>query len=232
MSTQGGGDSAAEQAAALRRRAAAAKKARAAGTAPRKGQSATALGKDAKAWAAGAVGEERTAVQLARLGPSEAIVLHDRLLDPTRPWNLDHVVVALSGAFFVDAKNWRGHINVYRGSLWRHWTAGPKAGRQHASMDSELDKVREMTVIATRRLGWPMHGVIALAGSNSTDFEGPALVRGVTVVAVKDLPRWLRAGPQKIRAEDLPVLARAAERTFPPAVVTAPKTGWQTRMGG
>jgi hypothetical protein len=62
------------------------------------------------AWATGATGEEMLADRLARTCP-EAIVLHDRRL-PGRRTNLDHIAVAPSGVYVIDAKRYRGKIEV------------------------------------------------------------------------------------------------------------------------
>jgi hypothetical protein len=64
-----------------------------------------------RAWAKGAVGEERLATILAEL---EGVrVLHDRRV-PGKPWNIDHVVISLAGVFVVDAKNYGGEVRIKR----------------------------------------------------------------------------------------------------------------------
>src|SRR5690606_23007100 len=61
------------------------------------------------AWKEGALGEERVAVILAdRLG-NQAVLLHDRRVPGTRG-NIDHVVVASSGVWVVDAKRYSGKV--------------------------------------------------------------------------------------------------------------------------
>lgn len=226
-----GGDSAAQRAAEIRRKAAAAKQARDNGTrrAP-KGQSQTALTRDAKAWAAGAVGEERVARQLARLNRTEGVVLNDRLLDPAKAWNLDHLVIAPMGVLFVDAKNWRGDLAVWKGALWRHYNAGPKAGRKSEPMTSEVAKVSGMAAHASARLRYPVRPVICLAGSRAREFDQAAVVSGVVVIAADRIARWIRDSPPTVRPADLPVLAAAAERLFPPAGPARPLSEFERRL--
>jgi hypothetical protein len=62
-----------------------------------------------RAWAAGAIGEERLAETLAAV---EGIrVLNDRRVPRTRG-NIDHVIVAPGGVFVVDAKRLQGRIEI------------------------------------------------------------------------------------------------------------------------
>jgi len=62
------------------------------------------------AWATGAAGEEALATHLASRCP-DVIVLHDRRLPRSRA-NIDHLAVAPSGVYVIDAKRYRGKIEV------------------------------------------------------------------------------------------------------------------------
>ena len=62
------------------------------------------------AWKTGAAGEEMLAAHLAKTCP-EVIVLHDRRI-PRRRTNIDHLAVAPSGVFVIDAKRYKGKIEV------------------------------------------------------------------------------------------------------------------------
>jgi hypothetical protein len=76
---------------------------------PRLGLLRLAL-QEERAWENGAVGEEQVAASLARRCP-EVLVLHDRRL-PGRRANIDHLAIAPSGAFVIDAKRYKGKIEV------------------------------------------------------------------------------------------------------------------------
>ncbi|GGZ23637.1 hypothetical protein GCM10010387_16040 [Streptomyces inusitatus] len=66
----------------------------------------TARGRQADQWAAGAVGERRTAARLRPLAREGWTVLHDRAL-PTGRANVDHLVISPSGIVIVlDSKKW------------------------------------------------------------------------------------------------------------------------------
>ena len=62
-----------------------------------------------RAWAQGAAGEAKLAAAL--VGVPNLMVLHDRRVPKTRG-NIDHLLIAPAGIFVVDAKNYRGRIEV------------------------------------------------------------------------------------------------------------------------
>jgi hypothetical protein len=66
--------------------------------------------KHEKAWATGAAGEEELAAFLARRCP-DTIVLHDRRM-PGRRTNIDHLAVGPTGVHVIDAKRYKGKIEV------------------------------------------------------------------------------------------------------------------------
>ncbi len=68
------------------------------------------------AWKVGAVGEEAVAKALNSLVGDGVHVLHDRRI-PKSKANIDHIVVSSAGVMIVDAKNYRGKIEVTRSSL-------------------------------------------------------------------------------------------------------------------
>jgi len=78
----------------------------------RMGRIAKALSDDpqtTKAWETGAVGEERVAKVLQhRLGDA-AVLLHDRKVPSTRG-NIDHLAIAASGVWIIDAKRYGGKV--------------------------------------------------------------------------------------------------------------------------
>lgn len=104
-----------------------------------------------RAWATGARGEERLATALAGLDGVQ--LLHDRRIPGTRG-NIDHVVVGPAGVFVVDAKAYKGLIQIRN----RGWFFKPDyrlyVGRRDCSQLA-LD------------LGWQVKAVeIALASAN------------------------------------------------------------------
>lgn len=61
------------------------------------------------AWAKGSEGERRLGANLERETADRAIILHDRKVPRTRG-NIDHIAVAPSGIWVIDAKNYRGLV--------------------------------------------------------------------------------------------------------------------------
>lgn len=70
----------------------------------------SATGTGEKSWATGAEGEELVAESLASRCP-EVPVLHDRRMPGSRA-NIDHVAAAGTGVYVIDAKRYRGRVEV------------------------------------------------------------------------------------------------------------------------
>src|SRR5688572_673792 len=67
-----------------------------------------------RAWARGAEGEERIARRLAKLlGSNGVVLMHDRRLPGSRT-NIDHIAVAPSGVWVIDAKRYKGKVSVVK----------------------------------------------------------------------------------------------------------------------
>jgi hypothetical protein len=70
-----------------------------------------------RAWAAGAQGEEWVGGNLERLLSNKALLLHDRRVPRTRG-NIDHIAIAASGVWVVDAKNYSGRVELRDAGGW------------------------------------------------------------------------------------------------------------------
>ena len=68
-----------------------------------------------KAWARGAEGERRLAAHLTRVLGGRAVFLHDRKHGRA---NIDHLVVASSGVWVIDAKNYGGKVEYRNVGGW------------------------------------------------------------------------------------------------------------------
>lgn len=60
-----------------------------------------------KAWATGAVGEERLGARLDSLVSESIAVLHDRRIPGTKA-NIDHIAITTAGIWVIDAKRYKG----------------------------------------------------------------------------------------------------------------------------
>jgi hypothetical protein len=176
---------------------------------------AVELEREAGAWQAGAEGEDRVAAALRHL-PGGCRVLHDRLLHPTTSGvNLDHLAVTPAGIFLIDAKNWAGNVTVYEGNVWQH-TSAPGRGASSAPKHRELLKVAWAAGEMEKVLGHPVIPVLALAGNRTARFE-PVRVRGVEVVPLSALVRWLASRHGQLTSGDVDRLALRAGLAFPEA---------------
>lgn len=95
-------------------------------------------------WDTGAAGEEALAVHLAKTCP-EVIVLHDRRMPRSRA-NIDHLAVAPSGVFVIDAKRYKGKIEVRK-----HSFGNPRLvikGRDKTTLVEGLSRQREAVLAA------------------------------------------------------------------------------------
>lgn len=62
-----------------------------------------------KAWAKGSEGERRLAAHLVSTVGDRVVMLHDRRIPGSRA-NIDHLVVAASGIWIIDAKSYKGKV--------------------------------------------------------------------------------------------------------------------------
>jgi hypothetical protein len=89
---------------------------------PRIGGLVLALSDDPQsttAWAVGARGEELLAKRLDSLADQGVLTLHDRRVPGTQA-NIDHIVIAPSGVYVIDAKRYKGRPSLrVEGGLFR-----------------------------------------------------------------------------------------------------------------
>jgi hypothetical protein len=118
------------------------------------------------AWERGAAGEEELAGSLARRCP-EAIVLHDRRM-PVGRANIDHIAIAPSGIWVIDAKRHRGRVEVRR-----PWFGEPElriGGRNRTKLVAGLDRQVDVVRAVTEELApdMPVRGCLCFVGGQAT----------------------------------------------------------------
>jgi Nuclease-related domain len=153
-----------------------------------------------KAWATGARGEEIVGAMLDRLTERGVHVLHDRRI-PGGPANIDHIAVAASGVFVIDAKHYKGQPRLrVDGGLFR-----PRierlfvAGRDRTNLAAGVHK--QMGLI-TRALGLdsdvevPIVGKLCFVEADWPLLGGSFSVQDVEALSPRVLRKeLLRAGP-------------------------------------
>ena len=162
-----------------------------------------------KAWNTGAEGERRVAEVLASVSGIE--ILHDRLAPGRGSANIDHIVVAPSGVFVIDAKKYSGCLEVRdKGSMFRTDERLYVNGRDRTAL---LDGVRRQVADVRTVLGdeWdhiPVRPALCFIGCEWTRLKEKNL-GGVAVVWPKALPKLVSAdGPHRAQADALATLLR------------------------
>ena len=151
---------------------------------------------DAIAWRRGAAGERRTARLLAALERHGWAVLHD-LAVPGSQANIDHLVIGPGGVFVIDAKQYRGRLQLDpSGRLWH--------GRY--PLTPILRAVSFEADQAAQVLPNPAVAVVPIVAVHGAQVPlGKVVVEGVPVVSARRVPSMLRAlpavlGPQRVAA--------------------------------
>ena len=114
-----------------------------------------------QAWERGAIGEELLAKRLSEL-PEPTRVLNDRRIPGTRA-NIDHIVVAPSGVWVVDAKlykNKRPELRVEGGIIRPRVESLRIGGRDGTSLVAGLGKQVALMRAALDGTGVPVHGAL------------------------------------------------------------------------
>jgi len=129
-------------------------------------------------WATGAAGEEALARTLATRCP-DVPVLHDRRMPRSRA-NIDHLAVTASGVYVIDAKRYKGKVEVRK-----PFFADPKlviAGRDKTKLVEGLDRQVGSVLAAMLEIAphVPVHGCFCFVPPEGAD-NGLPLMRTLRV---------------------------------------------------
>lgn len=167
-----------------------------------------------RAWARGAAGEEAIAAALARRCTDAVILLHDRRLPGSRA-NIDHLAVAPSGVWVIDAKKHSGKVHVSKPLF------GPPqlkvAGRDWSKLGAGLTRqvAAVQRALAEARVTVPVSGVLCFVDADlpltrTLTFEGHQLVHP------RGLAKRLNA-PGNVTSEQAHQIAAMLAARFPVA---------------
>lgn len=156
----------------------------------------------------GARGERITATVLNPRSGNGWYILHD-LAIPQSKANIDHVVIAPSGVFVVDSKNWSRSPKVGGGTLW----VGRFPQRHElATLKWEVEQVNAVLRAALGEGNPEAIGVISLTGDAP---RGSTItVDGITALAVENLVGHIAARPTVLNLEHVGLIAHALDRSF------------------
>ena len=178
-----------------------------------------------KAWDTGATGEEVLGAHLASSCP-EVVVLHDRRM-PGSSANIDHIAVASSGVFVIDAKRYKGRIEVRRPFLGDAalYINGRRKTQLVEGLRRQVEAVRERLGIIDQDV--PVHGCfcflnpVGQAGGSGLPLFRTLNIDGYPLYYPRRLAKRLNR-PGSIDTERRAVLTEALVELFPS--MTQPRT--------
>lgn len=173
-----------------------------------------------KAWATGAAGEEVLAQLLHKRCP-DVPVLHDRRMPRSRA-NIDHLAIASSGVHVIDAKRYKGKIEVRKPLFGeeRLLIAGRDKAKLVEGLKRQVDAVR--TALDSAGSQVPVHGCFCFV--NPKGQSGGSAIPLLRTLSIDGLPLYYprRLAKRLNRAGDLGAdeafaLAKTLGGMFPPA---------------
>jgi hypothetical protein len=172
-----------------------------------------------RAWARGALGEELLGKRLDGLSDHGVRLLHDRRIRGTRA-NIDHIAIAPSGVFVIDAKRYQGrpHLRV-TGGLLRPVTETLLVGRRDCTklvegVHKQIEKVRD--ALTSTAFDIPVRGMLCFVEADWPLIGGSFTTKGVDVLWPKKAAQRL-AQPGPLTADHVELLQRHLADAFPPA---------------
>ncbi|HZJ05204.1 MAG TPA: nuclease-related domain-containing protein [Nocardioidaceae bacterium] len=174
-----------------------------------------------RAWDVGAHGEEVFAASLDRLADAGLYFLHDRRIPPTRA-NIDHIVIAPTGVYVIDAKNYTGRAQLrVTGGIFSPRVEKLMVGRRDCtklvdSVHKQVDRVSEL--LARDGIGQdvPVHGMLCFVEGDWPVLGGSFTIGGLDVLWPKKARKIITA-PGPLGDDRLRVLHRHLTGEFPPA---------------
>ena len=174
----------------------------------------------AASWSKGSGGESRLAAFVAREVGDAVIPLHDRLIPGTRG-NIDHLFIAATGVWVVDAKAYKGKVaRRDAGPFWRRETELYVGGRNRTPLTKGVMKQvmavkvalePDPTLKATK-----IYGSLCFVDSDWGLFDEPFSVGSVWVAYPGALKKALKRDGLLSR-EAMERIARRLALSFPPA---------------
>ena len=175
-----------------------------------------------KAWARGGRGEEALGRYLDGLDDGESlIVLHDRCIPRTRG-NIDHVAIAPSGIYAIDAKNYTGKVQrVDKGGWfstdWRLYVGRRDCTKLVAGMGKQVEALHAaLGQPLIERLDLTIHAALCFVPAEWSLFARPFELDGVWVGWAKALGERLRA-PGPLDSERIRSVAERLAAALPGA---------------
>ena len=173
-----------------------------------------------KAWATGATGEEALAASLVKRCP-DVLALHDRRMPRSRA-NIDHLAIAPSGVYVIDAKRYKGKIEVRKPFFGEEKLT--IAGRDKTKLVEGLKRQGDAVQLALDSIGQlaPVHTCFCFINpSGQSGGSGIPLIRTLSIEDCRlYYPRRLAKRlnqPGELDGDQIQLLSHSLARLFPPA---------------
>ena len=149
-----------------------------------------------RAWSAGSAGEKRLAERLLREVGDRAVLLHDRKVPGTRG-NIDHLAIAASGVWVIDAKKYKGLVERRDiGGWFKTDYRLYVGGRDRTSLAEGLSWQIEAVGRALSDPEVPVNAALCFIEAEWRMFSKPFVQDGVWVTWAKKLAEMIAApGP-------------------------------------
>jgi hypothetical protein len=169
-----------------------------------------------KAWARGSEGERRLAAHLLRAVGDRAVLLHDRRVPGTRG-NIDHLAIASSGVWVIDAKHYKGSVEQRDVGGWfktdkRLYVAGRDRTKIAEGLGWQVNAVQR----ALGEASVPINAALCFIEAEWKLFAKPFQQNGVWVTWAKKLAEMI-AEPGPLTPENVTDVAERLARSLPPA---------------
>lgn len=143
-----------------------------------------------KAWATGAVGEERLGVRLDALASESIAALHDRRI-PGSKANIDHIAVTAAGIWVIDAKRYKGRPALkIEGGILRPKMEKLFVGRRDCTKLVE-GVLKQVDLVGELVADIPVTGALCFVEADWPLIGGAFTTRGVHALWPKRLARLL-----------------------------------------
>ena len=170
-----------------------------------------------RAWAKGSDGERRLATLLVKALGQGAVLLHDRRI-PGSQANIDHIAVAASGIWIIDAKNYKGKVEQRAvGGLFNSDQRLYVDNRDRTKLVTGLARQINCVLEALEDADVPIDAALCFVDAEWGFFSKPFRQSGVWITWPKRLCETI-AAPGPLSPDHVALIAHRLASALPPAV--------------
>jgi hypothetical protein len=170
-----------------------------------------------RAWAKGSAGERELAGALQRRIGDRAVLLHDRRI-PRSSANIDHLAIAASGVWIIDAKTYKGRVERRDVGGWfkvdYHLFVN---GRDRTKLVDGLVKQENAVLAVLAKTEIEIHKALCFIDAEWSFFAKPFEIDGVVVTWGKALSEMI-ATPGPLSHEEVLRVANDLANALQPAI--------------